>query len=86
MRGGTLAARAERQPQWQPFARLIERSDDVADALEEASFVLSLIAQSHEKLGDQASAMDYYRKVMAFTTHNPNNAFARPLARKKLGL
>jgi tetratricopeptide (TPR) repeat protein len=49
-------------------------------------FVLSLIAQSHEKLGDQASAMDYYRKVMAFTTHNPNNAFARPLARKKLGL
>jgi len=24
--------------------------------------------------------------VMTFTTHNPNNAFARPLARKKLGL
>jgi tetratricopeptide (TPR) repeat protein len=49
-------------------------------------FVLSLIAQSHEKLGDQAAALDYYRKVMTFTTHNPNNAFARPLARKKLGL
>ena len=49
-------------------------------------FVLSLIAQSHEKLGDQAAAMECYKKVMTFTTHNPNNAFARPLARKKLGL
>jgi tetratricopeptide (TPR) repeat protein len=49
-------------------------------------FVLSLIAQSHEKLGDQAAATEHYKKVMAFTTHNPNNAFARPLARKKLGL
>jgi len=40
-------ARAERQPRWQPFARLIERSDDIADALEEAAFVLSLIADDH---------------------------------------
>ena len=36
--------------------------------------------------GHQAAAMDHYKKVMTFTTHNPNNAFARPLARKKLGL
>jgi tetratricopeptide (TPR) repeat protein len=50
------------------------------------AFVLSLIAQSHEKLGDKAAAMDFYKKVMAITSHNPNNAFARPLARKKLGL
>ncbi len=49
-------------------------------------FVLSLIAQAHEKLGDQAAATEYYKKVMGFATHNPNNAFARPLARKKLGL
>jgi len=49
-------------------------------------FILSLIAQSQEKLGDSAAAMGTYRKVMAITTHNPNNAFARPLARKKLGL
>ena len=40
-------ARAERQPQWQPFARLLERSDDVADSLEEATFVLSLVAEGH---------------------------------------
>lgn len=35
---------AERYPQWQPLLRLLERSDDVADALEEACFVLSLRA------------------------------------------
>jgi uncharacterized protein Yka (UPF0111/DUF47 family) len=40
-------ARAERQPQWQVFARLIERADDVADALEEACFVFSLVADGH---------------------------------------
>lgn len=50
------------------------------------AFVLSLIAQAHEKLGDQPAAMEYYRKVMAVTSHNPNNALARPLARKKLGM
>ena len=49
-------------------------------------FILSLIAQSHEKLGDQAAAKEYYTKVMASTAHNPTNAFARPLARKKLGM
>ena len=42
-------SRAERQPQWQPFARLMERSDDVADALEEAAFVLSLVADGHHQ-------------------------------------
>jgi tetratricopeptide (TPR) repeat protein len=49
-------------------------------------FILSLIAQSYEKLGDQSAAKEYYTKVMASTAHNPTNAFARPLARKKLGL
>ncbi len=42
-------ARAERQPRWQAFAQLIERADDVADALEEAAFVLSLIADGHHE-------------------------------------
>jgi uncharacterized protein Yka (UPF0111/DUF47 family) len=46
-------AQAERQPQWQPLVRLIERSDDVADALEEACFVLSLAA---EHFGDRSPA------------------------------
>jgi Tfp pilus assembly protein PilF len=49
-------------------------------------FVVNLMAQCHEKLGNQSAAPEHYRKVMTFTTHNPNNAFARPFARKKLGL
>jgi len=49
-------------------------------------FIVNLMAQCYEKLGDQAAATEHYKKVMTFTSHNPNNAFARPFARKKLGL
>ena len=47
-------------------------------------FILSLLAQSYEKTGDTAQAMDLYRKIMATNIHNPTGAFSRPLARKKL--
>jgi len=40
---------ATRLPRWQPVARLLTLSDDVADALEEAAFMLSLIADHHQK-------------------------------------
>jgi len=40
---------AQRQPRWQPVARLLERSDDIADALEEAAFLMSLIAEDHRQ-------------------------------------
>ena len=46
--------------------------------------ILALLAQAYEKSGDQARAMDYYHKVLASNAHNPTNAFARPLAKKKL--
>lgn len=39
--------RAQRQPQWREYADLLERADDVADALEEAVFLFSLIADAH---------------------------------------
>jgi uncharacterized protein Yka (UPF0111/DUF47 family) len=39
--------KAERQPRWRPFAKLAEQCDDVADALEEAAFLISLIADRH---------------------------------------
>ena len=48
------------------------------------AYVLGLIAQTYEKLGQTDKAMEYYRKVMASTTHNPTTAGSRPLARKKL--
>jgi uncharacterized protein Yka (UPF0111/DUF47 family) len=41
--------KAERQPRWGSVARLAEQSDDVADALEEAAFLISLIADQHHK-------------------------------------
>jgi uncharacterized protein Yka (UPF0111/DUF47 family) len=40
---------AQRQRRWQPFARLLELSDDIADALEEAAFLMSLIAEEHQQ-------------------------------------
>ncbi len=41
--------RAERNARWLPFTRLIEKADNIADALEEATFLLSLIAEGHHK-------------------------------------
>jgi uncharacterized protein Yka (UPF0111/DUF47 family) len=41
--------KAMRQPRWRFFAKLAEQSDDVADALEEAAFLISLIADDHLK-------------------------------------
>jgi tetratricopeptide (TPR) repeat protein len=47
-------------------------------------FILSLIAQAYEKTHDTARAREYYAKVLGSNAHTPNNAFARPLARKKI--
>ena len=47
-------------------------------------FILSLIAQTYEKLGRTDEAMATYKKVLEFTMHNPTNAYARPLAVRKL--
>jgi len=49
------------------------------------AFILAMIAQTYEKLGDKNEAMDFYRRVLGFNTHNPPVAYARPPARKKLG-
>jgi tetratricopeptide (TPR) repeat protein len=48
-------------------------------------FILSLMAQCHEKLGDQAAATALWKKVLASNAHNPTGAFSRPLARQRLG-
>jgi tetratricopeptide (TPR) repeat protein len=45
---------------------------------------LALLAEAYEKSGDATQAKDYYRKVLELNMHNPTNAFARPLAKKKL--
>jgi tetratricopeptide (TPR) repeat protein len=43
-----------------------------------------LLAQAYEKSGDAAQAKAYYGKVLELNMHNATNAFARPLAKKKL--
>ena len=48
------------------------------------AFIQVLLAQTYEKLGDQAKAMEYYKKVLSFNGHNPPAAASRPLAMKKL--
>lgn len=57
---------------------------DLQKADQRDPFILVLIGESYEKSGDRPQAMEYYRKVLASNAHNPTNAFARPLAKKKL--
>lgn len=57
---------------------------DLQQADQRDPFILCLLAQAFEKSGDQKQAAEYYRKVLASNAHNPTNAFARPLAKKKL--
>ena len=51
---------------------------------QEDPFVLGLIAQAYQRLGDREKAAEYARRVMASPTHSINSAFARPLARASL--
>jgi tetratricopeptide (TPR) repeat protein len=57
---------------------------DLEKANQDDPFILLLLAQSYEKVGDTARAREYYGKVMANNGHGPTNAFARPAARRKL--
>ena len=57
---------------------------ELGKANQEDPFILMLLAESYEKAGDSARAKEYYGKVMANNGHGPTNAFARPVARKKL--
>jgi tetratricopeptide (TPR) repeat protein len=58
---------------------------DLEKANQKDPFILVLMAQAYEKSGDQKNAMDYYHKVLGIYAHSPTDAFARPLAQKKVG-
>jgi tetratricopeptide (TPR) repeat protein len=47
-------------------------------------FILVLLGEAYEKLGNQVRARESYRKALASTSHAVNNAFARWVARPKL--
>lgn len=74
---------AQRQPRWQPFARVAELSDDIADALEEAAFLMSLIADGHQQgfTGDvRETLLQLARTVLsAMQEHIKALAIARDL-------
>jgi|WetSurMetagenome_2_1015567.scaffolds.fasta_scaffold323335_1 Flp pilus assembly protein TadD len=49
-------------------------------------FITCLLGQAYEKQGDKTKADELYRKVLTSTAHNPTNAYARPVAKQKLGM
>lgn len=57
---------------------------DLQKADQNDPLILALLGESYEKSGDKAQAKNYYKKVLASNSHSPTNAFARPLAKKKL--
>jgi len=57
---------------------------ELQQADQDDPFILMLTAQAYEQLGDMSRARDYYRKVLASNSHAIANAFARPVARRKL--
>ncbi len=59
--------------------------EELQKADQKDPFILVLLAQAYEKSGDKSEAMKYYHQVLTINSHNPTTAFARPLARKKLG-
>lgn len=58
---------------------------DLQQANQRDPFILVLLGQAYDKSGDKAQAETCYRKVLQSNIHNPTNAFARPVAREKLG-
>ena len=60
--------------------------DELKKADQKDPFVLVLLAQAYEKSGNKDEAMKLYRQILTINNHNPTNAFARPLAKKKLGM
>jgi tetratricopeptide (TPR) repeat protein len=60
--------------------------EELQKADQKDPFILVLLAQAYEKTGNQSEATKYYKQVLTINSHNPTNAFARPLAKKKLGM
>ncbi len=59
---------------------------ELRQADQEDPFILMLLAEAFEKSGNAEKAREYYRKVLASTSHAVTNAFARPRARHQLGV
>lgn len=53
-------------------------------ASQKDAFILGLLAQAYEKSGNEARARVYYEKVLTVNAHDIQDAFARPLAKRRL--
>ena len=47
-------------------------------------FILVLVAQANQELGNSTVASEYYKKALASNSHAVSNAFARRLARQRI--
>jgi Flp pilus assembly protein TadD len=62
----------------------VQAVSDLGKANQNDPFILCLTAQALEKSGDAARAKELYQRVLTITSHNPTNAYARPIAKKKV--
>jgi tetratricopeptide (TPR) repeat protein len=60
--------------------------EELQKANQNDAFIQCLIGMTYEKLGEKDKATEFYTKASRVMGHNPPAAFARPFARKKLGL
>ena len=60
--------------------------EELQKADQKDPFILALQAQAYGKTGNREDAMKLYRQILTINSHNPTNAFARPLAKKNLGM
>ena len=58
--------------------------EDLQQANQSDPFIQCMIDQTYEKLGDQAKALEFYRKASAAISHNPTAVYAVPFAKKKI--
>jgi tetratricopeptide (TPR) repeat protein len=58
--------------------------EELLKANQNDPFIQCMIGQTHEKLGDQAKALEYYRKASTAISHNPTAAYAVPFAKKRI--
>ena len=59
--------------------------DELRRANQRDPFILCLMGQAYEKLGEATNAKDAYTRALASATaHNPPTAYARPYATKRL--
>jgi tetratricopeptide (TPR) repeat protein len=64
--------------------KLDEAIAELSKADQEDPFILSLLAQAHERKNEEARARELYQKVLDSPGHSLQVAFARPLAQKRL--